>query len=168
MYNKGRIRKQTTKRGKTMYFQLKNSDVNTRYRLVLAMVLAFISVASQAEIKKDLGDWEVHYIALTSTFLTPKIALANNIERSSKNALINISVLDKRSKEAQIVEMSGIARNLLGTTKKLTFKQVKEGDAIYYLASVSFTDKEVLRFDIDISQGKSNQNLKFQQTMYAE
>lgn len=151
-----------------MYFQVKNANISTRYKLVLAAVIAFLSMSSYAEIKKELGDWEVHYIALTSTFLSPEIARANNIERSSKNALINISVLDKRSKEAQVVEMSGTARNLLGTTKTLTFKQVKEGDAIYYLASVSFTNKEVLRFDIDISQGKSNQNLKFQQTMYAE
>lgn len=151
-----------------MHFELNNINTKAIFRLVSVMILLCTSMLSQAEIKKDLGDWEVHYIALTSTFLTPEIARANNIVRSSKNALINISVLDKRSKEAQMVEIRGTARNLLGTTKTLTFKQVNEGDAIYYLASVSFTNKEVLRFDIDISQGNSNQNLKFQQTMYVE
>jgi hypothetical protein len=133
-----------------------------------AILLALLSVSAQAEIKKDLGDWEVHYIALTTTFLSPEIARANNIVRSGEIALINISVLDKRTKEAQDLEISGTARNLLGTTRKLSFKQVKEGDAIYYLASVPFSHKEVLRFDIDISQGKNKQNLKFQQTMYVE
>jgi hypothetical protein len=151
-----------------MYFHLKNLTVSTRYKFVVVLLLVFFSMASHAEIKKDLGDWEVHYIALTSTFLSPEIARANDIERSSKNALINISVLDKVTKEAQVVEISGTARNLLGTTKTLTFKQVNEGEAIYYLASVSFADQEVLRFDIDIRQGNSNQNLKFQQKMYAE
>lgn len=151
-----------------MYFHLKNLTVSTRYKFVVFLLLVFFSMASHAEIKKDLGDWEVHYIALTSTFLSPEIARANDIERSSKNALINISVLDKVTKEAQVVEISGTARNLLGTTKTLTFKQVNEGEAIYYLASVSFADQEVLRFDIDIRQGNSNQNLKFQQKMYAE
>lgn len=151
-----------------MYFQLKNLTVSTRYKFVVVLLLGFFSMASHAEIKKDLGDWEVHYIALTSTFLSPEIARANGIERSSKNALINISVLDKVTKEAQVLEISGTARNLLGTTKTLTFKQVNEGEAIYYLASVSFADQEVLRFDIDIRQGNSNQNLKFQQKMYAE
>lgn len=132
------------------------------------LLLVGITTQANAEIKKTLGDWEVHYIALTSTFLTPEIARVNKIERSSKNALVNISVLDKITKQAQEVDVSGTARNLLGTNKTLNFKQVKEGDAIYYLASVAFTDKEVLRFDIDIKQGRSTQNLKFQQTMYVE
>jgi hypothetical protein len=123
---------------------------------------------SNAEIKKTLGDWDVHYIALTSTFLSPDIARANNILRSSKSALVNVSVLDKSSKEAQEVTITGTARNLIGTAKPLTFKQVNEGEAIYYLASVGFSDKEVLRFDINISQGRVKQNLKFQQMMYVE
>lgn len=144
------------------------SKIKLTYALAFSILLALLSMSVHAEIKKDLGDWEVHYIALTSTFLSPEIARANNIVRSSKNALINISVLDKRTKDAQTVKISGIARNLLGTTKELSFEQVKEGSAIYYLASVSFTHNEVLRFDIDINQGKVNQNLKFQQTMYVE
>ena len=55
--------------------------------------------------------------------------------------------------------MTGVARNLLGTTKTLDFKKVTEGEAIYYLATVPFTHKEVLRFDINIEQGKTSQNL---------
>lgn len=136
--------------------------------LSACLFLACVASQASAEIKKDLGDWEVHYIAFTTTFLTPEIARANNIVRSSKNALVNISVLNKRTKEAQDVNISGTARNLLGTSKTLSFKKVKEGSAIYYLASVPFSNKEVLRFDIDINQGRSNQNLKFQQTMYVE
>ena len=136
--------------------------------LAIYFVLSFIVTQTNAQIKKDLGDWEVHYIALNTTFLTPEIARANDILRSDRNSLINISVLDIRTKEAQEVNISGTARNLLGTTKDLSFKQVKEGKAIYYLASVSFSDKEVLRFDIDINQGRVNQKLQFQQTMYVE
>jgi len=123
---------------------------------------------AHAEIKKTLGDWEVHYIAFNSTFLTPEIARANNILRSSKSAVVNISVLNRQSKDAQEVEMTGTARNLLGTTKTLNFTQVNEGDAIYYLASVPFSHKEVLRFDINIKQGRVQQNLKFQQTMFVD
>lgn len=136
--------------------------------LCLSIFCLSFGLPSQAEIKKTLGSWEVHYIAFTSTFLTPEIARANKILRSKKNALVNISVLDRRSKEAQAVEMTGTARNLLGTLKPLTFKEVVEGDAIYYLASVPFSHKEVLRFDINIKQGSTTQNLKFQQTMYVD
>jgi hypothetical protein len=151
-----------------MKLQSKVAKIKVISAFAFSMLLVILSVSAQAEIKKDLGDWEVHYIALTTTFLSPEIARANNIVRSGEIALVNISVLDKRTKEAQDLELSGTARNLLGTTKELSFRQVKEGNAIYYLASVPFSHKEVLRFDIDISQGKNKQNLKFQQTMYVE
>jgi hypothetical protein len=140
-------------------------------RLVMStlfVLISLLSVSSSAEQKLTLGDWDVHYIAFNTTILTPQIAKANNIVRSGKRALINISVLDRRSKQAQSVDIAGTARNLLGTTKVLTFTKVTEGDAIYYLATVDYSDKEVLRFDIDLQQGNVNQNLKFQQTMYVE
>lgn len=143
----------------------------TRFRatiIVLAIVCSLFFAVAQAEIKKTLGNWDVHYIALTSTFLTPEIARAKGIVRSGKNAMINISVLDRRSGEAQHVDISGTARNLLGTVKTLSFKKVVEGEAIYYLAQIEFTHKEVLRFDINIEQDGTSQNLKFQQTMYVE
>ena len=147
-------------------------NINTlSKRLVMStlfVLISLLSVSSSAEQKLTLGDWDVHYIAFNTTILTPQIAKANNIVRSGKRALINISVLDRRSKQAQSVDIAGTARNLLGTTKVLTFTKVTEGDAIYYLATVDYSDKEVLRFDIDLQQGNVNQNLKFQQTMYVE
>nr|WP_136250373.1 DUF4426 domain-containing protein [Ningiella ruwaisensis] len=134
------------------------------------ILLSFVIVSSDllAEQKKTLGDWDVHYIAFPSTFLEPEVAKANNITRSSTRAVINISVLDSKSKAALEVEVSGNARNLLGTNKPLEFTTVKEGDAIYHLATVNFDDKEVLRFTIDMKQGNVSQQLKFQQKMYED
>jgi hypothetical protein len=133
----------------------------------LTILLAFTNEA-KAEQKKTLGDWDVHYIAFPSTFLSPEVARANNITRSTTQAVVNISVLDSETKEALDIEISGNARNLLGTNKTLNFTTVKEGQAIYHLATVSFDDKEVLRFNIDIVDGNVSQNLKFQQKMYEE
>jgi hypothetical protein len=138
---------------------------------ILASVLLLLVGASnvaQAEQKKVLGEWDVHYIVIPSTFLTPEVARANDIRRSDTNALVNISVLSSKTKEALEATVTGSARNLLGTTKPLTFKMVKEGDAIYHLATVDFDDKEVLRFEIDLQQGNTTQVLRFQQKMYSE
>lgn len=134
----------------------------------VAMLLGLFSNALHAEQKKVLGDWDVHYIVIPSTFLTPEVAKANNIRRSATNALVNISVLDSRTKAALDVDVSGTARNLIGTTKNLDFKTVKEGDAIYYLATVTFDDKEVLRYEINLQKGAVNQALRFQQKMYSD
>jgi hypothetical protein len=121
-----------------------------------------------AEEKTRLGDWDVHHIVFSSTFLTPEIAKANGIIRSKFNAVVNISVLDKDDQKAQNVSVTGTARNLLGTTKKLSFKKVADGDAIYYLAVFSYSHKENLRFEIDIQRGNDTQVLKLQQLMYVD
>jgi hypothetical protein len=137
---------------------------------LLLMSLASLVVQSNAsaEEKTLLGNWEVHHIVLSTTFLTPEIAKANNIVRSKYNALVNISVLDSKDKTAQNVSITGTARNLLGNSKKLTFKKVTEGDAIYYLAVFSYAHKEKFRFDINIQQGNETQTLQLQQEMYVD
>lgn len=144
----------------------------TFQRLTPLFLLLFLWLASGsnalAEQKKTMGDWDIHYIVIPTTFLTPEVAKANNIQRSKFNALVNISVLDKRTKQAQDVVVSGNARNLLGNNKALNFKKVSEGQAIYYLATVNFDDKETMRFTVDVSQNNTSQQLVFQQQMYAD
>ena len=85
--------------------------------LLLIVSLLLVSATASAEQKKELRQWEVHYIVFPTTFLTPEIAKANGLIRSKYNALVNISVLDKTTKIAQRIDISGTARNLIGTTK---------------------------------------------------
>ena len=136
--------------------------------LLLIVSLLLVSATASAEQKKELGQWEVHYIVFPTTFLTPEIAKANGLIRSKYNALVNISVLDKTTKVPQRIDISGTARNLIGTTKPLNFKRVIDGEAIYYLATMSFEDQERYRFTIKMNQGNNNQTLKFEQKLYKE
>lgn len=136
-------------------------------RILVALIL-LMSASVCAEQKKSLGSWDVHYIAVSTTFLTPEIAKAYGIVRSKNSAFVNISVLDRRTKDAQEVTMTGTARDLLGRQKQLEFKQVKDGEAIYYLATLSFEDQERYRFDVKINQGNNNQTLRFEQKLYKD
>ena len=139
------------------------------YLLSLSVALGLMfSSQVNAEQKQVLGSWDVHYIALNSTFLTPDVAKQYGIVRSKFNALINISVLDRQDKTAQSVILTGDARNLIGVVKKLTFKQVTEGKAIYYLAVLPFSDLEQYRISIDINDGLEQKTLKFQHKFYAD
>lgn len=139
------------------------------YLLSLSVALGLMfSSQVNAEQKQVLGSWDVHYIALNSTFLTPEVAKQYGIVRSKFNALINISVLDRQDKTAQSVILTGDARNLIGVVKKLTFKQVTEGKAIYYLAVLPFSDLEQYRISIDINDGLEQKTLKFQHKFYAD
>lgn len=131
----------------------------------LALLFAY---QANAEQKQELGSWEVHYIALNSTFLTPQVAKQYGIVRSKFNGLINISVLNRQDKTAQSVVLTGEAKNLLGVVKNLKFKQVTEGKAIYYLATLPFSDREQYRISININDGLEQKNLKFQHKFYAD
>lgn len=135
---------------------------------LLCIVFALLSLQVGAEQKKTLGNWDVHYIAFNTTFLTPDVARANQIQRSPNNTLVNISVLDRTSKQAQEVAIEGSARNLLGNTIELSFKQVKEGAAIYYLAVMPFEHEEFYRFKIQLSQQTASQTLSFEQKLYKQ
>ena len=137
---------------------------------LLSALLLMLSPVSQAEQKQTFANQEVHYIALNSTFLTPKIARAYKIKRSGYNALINISVLDTNQvgNPSISANLTGTAKNLLGNVTPLEFREIKEGDAIYYLAELAFRNEETYSFDIKVvSQDKSNR-LKFIQKFYVE
>jgi hypothetical protein len=135
--------------------------------LMLLANLLFANMAF-AEQKETLGNWDVHYIAFNSTFITPDIAKHYGIVRSKYNGVINISVLNISDKEAQPAVLTGSARNLLGVNKELTFKEIMEGDAIYYIAVLPFSDQETFRIAVDINDGNDQQVLKFQHKFYAE
>lgn len=135
---------------------------------IVIMVSLFVSSYSQAEQKVTLASWDVHYIAFNSTFLTAPIAKQYGIVRSKYNGVINISVLDRKDQSAQSAVLTGTAKNLIGVVKKLSFKQVTEGKAIYYLAVLPFSDQEQYRISVDINDGKAQKTLKFQHKFYAE
>lgn len=148
------------------FINLKVSKHIATFWVAILAILASSPV--MAEQKQQLGQWDVHYIALNSTFLQPEVAKQYGIVRSKYNGLINISVLSRQDNSAQDVLLSGEAKNLLGVIKKLSFKQVIEGDAIYYLATLPFSDQEQYRLAINISNGLEQKTLKFQHKFYAE
>ncbi|MBE0376365.1 DUF4426 domain-containing protein [Pseudoalteromonas prydzensis] len=141
---------------------------------ILFFALAGITFSAHSEQMqgaqyKELGPWQVHYIAFPSTFIQPQIAKAYDLERSGYKGIVNISILkNDTDATAQTAILKGTARNLLGNKQTLDFKEVIEGESIYYLAQVNFTNEEILRFDVEIQQGNQFQKLQFQQKFYVD
>lgn len=138
--------------------------------IILLMITSSFMFTANAENMKKLDNLDVHYIAFGATFLTPKIAKAYNIQRSRYNGVINIAVLDNTQdgKPAKRATISGKARNDLGQIKTLAFDEVTEGDAIYYLAQVTYSDEETFYFDITVNDGTGNKSFKFKQKFYVD
>lgn len=141
-------------------------------RLLIAVLLfACVPLTAMAESMAKVGPWDVHYMAFRSTFVKPEIARKYDLERSRYKAIVNISALasDDPQKAAQRVELSGYATNPIGSRQQLEFSEVIEGDAIYYLAQINYTNLEIIRFTLTIkAEGEPARELKFQQQFYAD
>ncbi|NQZ49174.1 MAG: DUF4426 domain-containing protein [Moritella sp.] len=138
------------------------------FKSLLLAITLLVSAAANAEQMQKLGDWDVHYIAFPSTFLTSDIASDYDINRSKYLGIINISVLDSDTLKAQAVTMTVTARNLLGNIRELDVREIREQNAIYYIAEVPHRNEETYRIKVTISSGNQTQELKFQQKFYVD
>ncbi|KXO11137.1 hypothetical protein AKG98_511 [Moritella sp. JT01] len=138
------------------------------FKSLLLSITLLVSAAANAEQMQKLGNWDVHYIAFPSTFLTPDIASDYDIDRSKYLGIINISVLDSDTLKAQAVTMTVTARNLLGNIRELEVREIREQDAIYYIAEVPHRNEETYRIKVTLTSGNQTQELKFQQKFYVD
>lgn len=127
-----------------------------RKLLFCALVMFGVQVV-QAE-EQTFGDYTVHYNAVNSTFLTPDIAAQYDIVRSERRAFLNIAVLRNESDGSTTpvsAVVSGGKRNLLQQEGAIEFKEIREGEAIYYIGEFDFSNAEILRFEIELQpEGK--------------
>jgi hypothetical protein len=136
-------------------------------QLLLALTLLF-GISAGAEQMRRLGNWDVHYVLIPTMFLNKDIAANNQIIRGRDRALLNISVIGDDGTPVA-ADVSGFVMNLLGQQQALDIVEVREGSAIYYLATLKYTDREVLSFEVTITPPDDiPQVLKFQQQVYWE
>ena len=143
--------------------------INSRNWTLLVLLLSSLLVTpAQAEQKVVFSDYEVHYILLPTTFLKADIADKYDLRRSKDRALVNVSVLDLQGSPVQ-AEVRGSSENLLGQRQNLTFDEVVEGEAIYYLALLRYADEEFQRVTLNVVLPNGElAEIKFQQKMYWE
>jgi hypothetical protein len=136
-------------------------------RIALLFIALCLSLPALAERNQSFGDLDVHYIAFNSSFLQPDIAAAAGLNRGKKQGVLNIAVLKAGKPTAAVV--SGEMRNLLGQVHSLRFKQVSEGEAIYYLAQFPIEQQELLRFSLKIqATGGTTHSLDFNQELFPD
>lgn len=144
--------------------------VRSVYLLALSLVMMF-PIQANAEQFKAFDNYEVHFSAFNSTFLTPDVAQGYAIQRSKVRGLVNVAVLDKSNQKAPITaQVRGEITNLVGQVQTLAFKQVREGKAVYYITEFRFTDDEILSFDLQVQPdpNKPAYTVQFKQHFYVD
>ena len=134
--------------------------------LLAATLLAGTPVRAEQVVR--VGGYDVHYVVIGTTFLAPDIAQRYGIERAKDRAFINITVL--RNGVSVAAHIEGIARDLLERRIALPFREVKERNSVYYIASLQFSDQEHWRFELKVTPAGSKEPMavKFAQQIYVE
>jgi len=120
--------------------------------------------AAKPERKEVFGDVTVHYSAFTSSMLQPDIAAATGLTRSKNQGVLNVAVL-KASKPAMAV-VSGTVQDLTGRSNPLSFKQITDQGAVYYIAQFKIEQAETLTFDLNVETGGVSPKLSFNQEVF--
>lgn len=141
--------------------------------LTLLMLLLLAPLAAQAQNSQDFGNYVVYYNAFTTDFLQPAIAKTYGITRSKHRAMVNLSIQKKvmgTSGEPVTAKIEGVAANLTGQLKTLTLREIRDGNAIYYIGEFPVANLETLDFTLRVKPVGSSQHfsVKFRQQFYTD
>jgi hypothetical protein len=124
-----------------------------------------------AESSQDFGDYVIHYNALATDMLTPEVAREFHITRSQNIGMVNITVLKKvLGSPGQPVHarVEATATNLTGQTRKIRMREVRDGNAIYYIGQFGVTNEETVKLNARVQpQGNPSEfKVEFSQDFY--
>lgn len=113
-----------------------------------SLVLAAFSAPAMADDRYvRFGEYEVHYNVFPSTFLTPEVAAANNLNRSRGIGIVNIAIM-KRNDDGTLStrpgQVEGQALNDIRQARFLAFRRIQEGDAVYFISEYQYRDAELM------------------------
>lgn len=134
--------------------------------LSLAALAAPPANGQQAQV---FDGYEVHYSTLNTNMLSPEIASAYGIQRSGTQAMLNITVLDRETREAVAASVDVTATNLTGQRRDVELRRIDDQGAIYYIGQFRIHDEETLNFDVLVRPSGAEDGpyeLKFRQQFY--
>lgn len=106
---------------------------------------------------------------VNTTFLDPKIAAAYGITRGEKRAILNLAVGENltNGSAARAMILQGRTWDLI-QNQPLEFTEIREGEAIYYIAEFAFINEEWRFFEINFRPDGADQtyNFKFKHQLY--
>ena len=140
-------------------------------RLLMAPLLVFAgSLWADDQPFREFGDYRVYYSAFNSSLVSPEVAAAYDIVRGRDRGLINIAVMPTGTIGGRPAEVSGHVANIFAQRQELKFFEVREDDAVYYLAPFNFENEDSLTFDITVKPSPDTPayTLSFQRTFYRD
>lgn len=130
-----------------------------RTTLLWLALLPGLTLAQQSE---TFGPFELHYSVVNTTFLDPQIAASYGITRGKKRAILNLAVREDIAdgSAARSMILQGRTWDLI-QNQTLEFREIREGDAIYYIAEFAFINEEWRFFEVNFRPAGAEQTYTF-------
>lgn len=144
------------------------------YSLATVVTIAAVMVVNTATAaEKKVGDYIIYYNAFNSSFLQPDVASNYKIPRSGLTAVLNVSIHKDGKPTEQVAvpaNVQGKVTNSLSQFSELGFKEVKEEQAIYYIADFQFRPEEdtSIEFTVRVPGMQRPETISFKQKFYSE
>ncbi|MEZ5502081.1 MAG: DUF4426 domain-containing protein [Halioglobus sp.] len=139
--------------------------------MISLLWLALLGCPAFAQQAETFGPYELHYSVVNTSFLDPKIAETYGIVRGEKRALVNLAVRENIPGGSVARTMALQARSWdLIQNQTLEFREIREGESIYYIAEFPFINEEWRFFEIQFRPAGADQtyNLTFKRQLYVD
>lgn len=128
-----------------------------------ALLLLTVAGVAHAENSTSIGGYVIHHNTLTTDSLPPQVASAHNIQRSKERAILNVSVM--RGEPGRVgtpvqAQVTATARNLIGQTRRIDMREIRDGEAIYYIGDFPVANREKLDFFLEVTPEGEHAPLK--------
>jgi hypothetical protein len=121
--------------------------------LALLLITFCCSPLLAQQYSKSFDTHTIHFNAFPSDALSAEMTMKYGLKRSKNIAVVNISVIKNAASisfQGVQSKVTGVMKNLMSQEKTLTFKEIHEGNAYYYIAEVAIDNKDLVNFFIDV------------------
>lgn len=119
--------------------------------LLGGVLLASAAAAQQFE---QVGNYQIHYSAVNTSFLPESIAREHRIQRSEAMALLNVSVLEEREDGSTRTVPANVNGRISSLGEEdgepLSFRTLRSGDTPSQVAVFRIQQDEPMRFDLEV------------------
>lgn len=141
-------------------------------RLATGLALLCLALPLQAQQYERVDNYQIHYSAVSTSFLTEEVAAEHNIQRSPAMAVLNVSVLEELedgSTRPVNAQVDGQVGDIGGqAASPLSFRSLRDGDSISQIAVFRIHDDEPMRFELDVRYDRNREpaSVNFIQRFY--
>ncbi|QOR40460.1 DUF4426 domain-containing protein [Billgrantia diversa] len=128
--------------------------------LAFALLLGLLPLAGQAQQFEQIGDYQIHYSAVSTSFLPSSVAEAHGIQRSPALALLNVSVLEEVDGQLRPVNasVSGSVGEVQGSKQQpLSFRTLRSGETQSQIAVFRIRDDEPMHFTLEVRYDRNRE-----------